>query len=57
MLQKTDSSLSTRTKILILLGVAFFAIHTLVFVSNYAMNFPWGDDFTYMRFSYELFIR
>jgi len=55
MLQKTDSSLSTRTKILILLGVAFFAIHTLVFVSNYAMNFPWGDDFTYMRFSYELF--
>jgi len=55
MLQKTDSSLSTRTKILILLGIAFFAIHTLVFVSNYAMNFPWGDDFTYMRFSYELF--
>ena len=55
MLQKTDSSLRTRTKILILLGITFFAIHTLVFVSNYAMNFPWGDDFTYMRFSYELF--
>jgi len=54
MLQKTDSSLSTRTKILILLGIAFFAIHTLVFVSNYTMNFPWGDDLHYMKFSYEL---
>tara|TARA_Y100000310_G_scaffold94901_2_gene92700 strand:+ start:289 stop:2064 length:1776 start_codon:yes stop_codon:yes gene_type:complete len=54
MLQKTDYSLSTRTKILILLGVAFFAIHTFVFVSNYAMNLPHGDDFHYMRFSYEL---
>jgi len=54
MLQKTNSSLRTRTKILILLGIAFFAIHTLVFVSNYAMNFPWGDDLHYMKFSYEL---
>jgi len=52
---KTSDSVDVRIKFLIIFGIAFFAIHTLVFVSNYAMNFPWGDDFTYMRFSYELF--
>ena len=52
---KTSDSVDVRIKFLISFGITFFAIHTVVCVSNYAMNFPWGDDFTYMRFSYELF--
>ena len=44
-----------KTTILILIGILFFAIHTLVFINIHMMNFPWGDDFHYMRFSYELF--
>ncbi len=50
-----NKPMNTKIKILILFGIVFFAIHTLVFVSNYTMNFPWGDDFTYMRFSYDIF--
>ena len=39
-----------KTTILILIGILFFAIHTLVFINIHMMNFPWGDDFHYMRF-------
>ena len=46
-----DSSL--KQKILIFTGIAFFAIHTLIYIINFRLNFPHGDDGLVWPVAYE----
>ena len=39
-----DDSNSLKQKLLIFIGIAFFAIHTLIYIINFRLNFPHGDD-------------
>jgi len=41
--EKTDTN-SPKQKLLIFVGIAFFAIHTLIYIINFRLNFPHGDD-------------
>ena len=48
-----QTSLSYRKKILYFIGVVFFSIHTLYYIIHFRLNFPHGDDFYIIPFSYE----
>ena len=47
------NDLGNRNKIVIFLGIAFFAIHTLVYIIHFRLNFPNGDDFLITPFAHE----
>ncbi len=44
---------SNNKKILYFIGVLFFSIHTLYYIIHFRLNFPHGDDFYIIPFSYE----
>ena len=48
-----ETSLSYRKKIRSFIGVLFFSIHTLYYIIHFRLNFPHGDDFYIIPFSYE----
>jgi len=50
---RMEIPLTTRKKILYLIGVLFFSIHTLYYIIHFRLNFPHGDDFYIIPFSYE----
>ena len=52
-LKNTNDENSQKRKLLIFAGVAFFAIHTLVYIINFRLNFPHGDDILVLPFAYE----
>ena len=52
-LKKTENTNSQRQKILIFFGTAFFAIHTLVYIIHFRLNFAHGDDMLVIPFAYE----
>jgi len=48
-----QTSPSFRKKVLYFIGVVFFSIHTLYYIIHFRLNFPHGDDFYIIPFSYE----
>ena len=46
-------NLNNRKKIIIFLATSFFAIHTLIFILMFRLNFPYGDDGQAFSFAYE----
>ena len=46
-------NLNNRKKIIIFLATSFFAIHTLIFILMFRLNFPYGDDGQASSFAYE----
>ena len=48
-----ETQLTLRKKILYFAGVLFFSIHTLYYIVHFRLNFPHGDDFYIIPFSYE----
>ena len=40
-------------KIIIFLAASFFSIHTLVYILQFRLNFPFGDDNHTYSFAYE----
>ena len=52
-LKNTNDENSQKRKLLIFAGVAVFAIHTLVYIINFRLNFPHGDDILVLPFAYE----
>ena len=46
-------NLNNRKKIIIILATSFFAIHTLIFILMFRLNFPYGDDGQAFSFAYE----
>jgi len=56
-LQNYDDSKSyiskNMKKIIIFLAVSFFSIHTLVYILQFRLNFPFGDDNHTYSFAYE----
>ena len=46
-------NLTNRKKIIIFLATSFFAIHTLIFILMFRLNFPYGDDGQAFSFAYE----
>jgi len=48
-----ETDLSYRKKILYFIGVVFFSLHTLYYIIHFRLNFPHGDDFYIIPFSYE----
>ena len=44
---------SLKQKLLIFIGTAFFAIHTLIYIIHFRLNFPHGDDGLVWPVAYE----
>ena len=44
---------SLKQKLLIFIGTAFFAIHTLIYIVYFRLNFPYGDDGLVWPVAYE----
>ena len=51
--EKTSYSLKLISKISIIIGIVFFALHTLVYILTFRVNFPYGDDSQTYSFVYE----
>ena len=53
-LNRTLITYSVRNNLLIFLGTAFFAVHTLAYIIYFKLNFPHGDDIDYtLRIAHE----
>ena len=53
-LNRTLITYSVRNNLLIFLGTAFFAVHTLAYIIYFKLNFPHGDDIGYtLAIAYE----
>tara|TARA_B100001179_G_C18589188_1_gene403791 strand:+ start:109 stop:1905 length:1797 start_codon:yes stop_codon:yes gene_type:complete len=53
-LNRTLITYSIRNNLLIFLGTAFFAVHTLAYIIYFKLNFPHGDDIDYtLRIAHE----
>ena len=50
---KSSYSLRLISKILIIVGTVFFALHTLIYILTFRVNFPYGDDSQTYSFVYE----
>ncbi len=51
--ERVSSSMGVLPKVLIIAGTVFFALHTLVYILTFRVNFPYGDDSQTYTFVYE----